>query len=150
MKIVEAQISDAEEILKLQKLAYISEAELHDDFDIPPLTQTLEELKEDFKVKTFLKAEDEGRLVASGQVYLVDGSAHIGRMAVFPEYQGRGIGSKLMAALEGVFPKAISYNVFTGENSRRNLGMYERRGYRRVRRQKLGNTTIVFLSRPGS
>jgi hypothetical protein len=36
-----ASIEDAEEILALQKLAYVSEAEIIDDFTIPPLHQTL-------------------------------------------------------------------------------------------------------------
>jgi hypothetical protein len=40
--IEEATVSDAEEILALQKLAYQSEAEIYNDFGIPPLVQTLE------------------------------------------------------------------------------------------------------------
>lgn len=35
--IEKASINDAEEILRLQKLAYISEAEIYDDFNIQPL-----------------------------------------------------------------------------------------------------------------
>ncbi len=41
MEIERAIISDAEEILSLQKLAYRSEAEIYNDFNIPPLVQTL-------------------------------------------------------------------------------------------------------------
>ena len=40
--ITKALYSDLEEILALQKLAYQSEAELYDDYTIPPLTQSLE------------------------------------------------------------------------------------------------------------
>ena len=55
-------------------------------------------------------------------------------MAVKPEFQGRGIGSQLMSALESVYSKVETFEVFTGVNSTRNLGMYERRGYSKIKR----------------
>ncbi len=48
MILEQARISDAEEILSLQKIAYKSEAEIYMDFNIAPLIQTLEEIKRDF------------------------------------------------------------------------------------------------------
>lgn len=36
MVIEEAKVSDAEEIFALQKIAYISEAEIYNDYNIPP------------------------------------------------------------------------------------------------------------------
>lgn len=44
MEIVQASVTDAEEILKLQKLAYQIEAERYNDYNIPPLKQTIEEI----------------------------------------------------------------------------------------------------------
>ena len=44
MRIEQATTNDAAEILALQKLAYVSEAEIYDDFGIQPLTQTVETL----------------------------------------------------------------------------------------------------------
>jgi 2-aminoadipate transaminase len=44
MRIDRATVEDAKEILDLQKLAYQSEAEIYNDYTIPPLTQTLEEM----------------------------------------------------------------------------------------------------------
>lgn len=147
MDFIEATLKDAESILALQKLAYKQEAELHNDFDIPPLTQSLDELLTDFEHKTVLKVELDGQLVASGQVSLENGCAFIGRMAVKPEYQGKGIGSRLMAALESVFPNATRFELFTGEKSQRNLDMYERRGYVRTHSKYLGKTRVIFLSK---
>jgi len=147
MDVVNARISDAEDILKLQKLAYRSEAELHNDFEIPPLTQTLEELISDFKHKRILKVESSEKIIASGQAYLVGDCCHIGRMVVLPAYQGRGIGSMLMATLESTFPKASEYEIFTGEKSSRNLAMYKRRGYIPYNTAILGKTKVIFLRR---
>jgi hypothetical protein len=44
-----ASVEDAQEILALQRLAYQSEAEIYDDYSIPPLTQTLEAIRADFE-----------------------------------------------------------------------------------------------------
>ena len=48
MEIREAEIHDLPSILALQKLAYQSEAELVGDYSIPPLTQTIEGITDDF------------------------------------------------------------------------------------------------------
>ena len=47
--IVQAEEADLEAILELQRLAYQGEARLLNDFSIPPLMQTLEEMKEEFR-----------------------------------------------------------------------------------------------------
>ena len=57
--IVQAEEADLEAILELQRLAYQGEARLLNDFSIPPLMQTLEEMKEEFRRGIFLKAVDE-------------------------------------------------------------------------------------------
>jgi len=147
MEIQVATIEDAQEILELQKYAYVSEAELHDDFKIPPLMQTLEELISEFEKRTILKITDDGALLASGQVKYSDGCCYIGRMAVLPEFQGRGIGSKLLSALEAVFPDAKRFELFTGEKSEKNLAMYSRRGYMPFKTAALGKTKVIFLER---
>ena len=58
--IVQAEEADLEAILELQRLAYQSEARLLNDFSIPPLMQTLEEMKEELRNGVFLKAVDAG------------------------------------------------------------------------------------------
>lgn len=57
--IKKAQKEDLEEILKLQYLAYQSEAKLFGDIDIPPLKQTIEEVYDEFQKGTVLKAVDD-------------------------------------------------------------------------------------------
>jgi hypothetical protein len=67
--ITRASPKDAATILELQKLAYQSEGQLYNDFKIPPLTQTLNELESDFTSKVFLKAQVEGKIVGSVRGY---------------------------------------------------------------------------------
>ena len=63
MLIQPAQPQDAAEILALQKLAYQSEAAIYGGFSIPPLTQTLDQMRADLADKTCLKATVDDRIV---------------------------------------------------------------------------------------
>ncbi len=55
MIIEQATTLDAEEILALQKLAYVSEAEIYNDFTIQPLHQTLNEITSEIEMQYILK-----------------------------------------------------------------------------------------------
>ena len=96
MEVEKATISDAEEILSLQKLAYQSEAEIYNDFNIPPLVQTLEEIKKDFGIQFLLKAVMDEKIIASVRAHTKEGTCYIGRLIVHPDFQNQGIGTKLM------------------------------------------------------
>jgi GNAT superfamily N-acetyltransferase len=65
-----------------------------------PLTQSLEELREDFKKQVFLKAMVDGRIVGSVRAFAKDGTAFIGRLIVHPDLQNGGIGTELMGEIE--------------------------------------------------
>jgi phosphoribosylanthranilate isomerase len=138
---------DLEEVLALQKLAYQSEAELNNNFNIPPLTQTLDEICTDFGQALFLKVMDGGKIIGSVRAHEKDGTCHIGRLIVHPEYQNRGIGSRLLKAIEGKFD-CERFELFTSERSERNLYLYTKFGYRQFKRVALNEqTTLVFLEK---
>ncbi len=148
MIIGKAEREDATEILALQKLAYLSEAELYGDISIPPLTQTLEELIDSFSRNLIFKAVDEGRIIGSVNGRISKGRCLIGRLMVHPDCQGRGIGTILMGAIEREFPHVSAYRLFTGEKSSRNIHLYERLGYRIYERKVIpGSFLIVFMEK---
>ena len=105
-QILRADITDAAEILALQKLAYQSEAMIYDDWSIPPLTQSLDEIREEFTGTIFLKWCASGRIIGSVRGSIHDGTCRIGRLIVHPEFQHKGTGSRLMSAIEAEFPDA--------------------------------------------
>jgi N-acetylglutamate synthase-like GNAT family acetyltransferase len=150
MLIEQAQASDAPEILALQKLAYLSEAEIWQDYTIPPLTQTLEEIEREFQSRTVLKVAVDGKIIGSVRAYLQEGTCYIGRLIVHPDFQNRGIGAKLLHEIEGCFAQARRYELFTGEKSERNLYFYRKWGYRIFRKERLTDkVTLVFLEKKG-
>jgi ribosomal protein S18 acetylase RimI-like enzyme len=124
-----ATVADAAELLALQKMAYQSEAELYGDPCIPPLAQTVSEMEDDLRTQVVLKASVDGKIVASARAHEIDGTAYIGRVIVSPRVQGRGLGKRIMAAIEARFPHARRFELFTGHLSTRNLGFYRSLGY---------------------
>ena len=128
--IEQASKVDAYEILNLQKLAYKSEAELYNDFTIPPLIQTIEEIKEEFSYKIILKYIIENKIVGSVRAYKQNNNCFIGRVIVHPVYQNQGIGKKLMNAIERKFSGVNRFELFTGYRSEKNLYLYKKLGYK--------------------
>ena len=143
-----AQVEDAAIILNLQKLAYLSEAEIYNNDSIPPLTQTLAQITAEFDNQIFLKATLQGKIVGSVRAYMAEGVCHIGRLVVHPDVQNKGIGTRLMNEIETGFDKAQRFELFTGDNSQRNIYLYHKLGYKEVRRQKFQeNLVLVFLEK---
>jgi len=149
MIIQKADISDAPEILKLQKLAYKSEAEIYNDFTIPPLTQTLKEVQKKFKDHIFLKAVEKGRIVGSVRANVLDQeTVYIGRLIVHPDYQNLGIGTKLMDKIEAIFSDFSRFELIAGHRSKINISMYQKRGYRTYKKEKFtDNLYILYMEK---
>ena len=140
---------DASVILALQKLAYQPEAALYNDWAIPPLTQTLESLLDEFSACLILKAIVGGRLVGSVRGRIVADTCRIGRLIVHPAFQRRGIGAGLLRAIEERAAPLARFELFTGSRSEGNIRFYQRAGYRIVRREALSPAVeIVVLEKP--
>jgi phosphoribosylanthranilate isomerase len=139
---------DLPEILELQKLAFQGEAALNNDFTIPPLVQTLEQIEQEFAGRTFLKALHAGELVGSVRANLEEGTCYIGRLIVHPQRQNLGIGTQLMDAIETHFAGARRYELFTSEHSLRNLYLYQKLDYRIFRQENLaGRVNLLYLEK---
>jgi GNAT superfamily N-acetyltransferase len=146
--IEQASIEDAEEILELQKLAYVSEAEIIDDFTIAPLFQTIDGILSEFDHRIFLKVELDKKIVASVRAHAESGTCHIGKLIVHPNHQNIGIGTSLLFAAEMQFPDAVRYELFTGIKSEKNLHIYQKHGYRIFKSEVVSEKlTLVFLER---
>jgi ribosomal protein S18 acetylase RimI-like enzyme len=151
-----ASPDDAPAILELQKLAYQSEARLYNDWTIPPLTQTLDELISDFTTKICLKAQVEGKIVGSVRGHQVGDTCYIERLIVHPNFQGQGIGTALMVQIESYFDslserlrqRVRRFELFTGHKSDRNIRLYERLGYQIFKHEKIAETlSFAFMEK---
>lgn len=151
MFIMKAKTHDLESILLLQKKAYKSEATLYNDFNIPPMTQTIDELVNEVSNEIVLKAEINEQIIGSIRAEEEDGIVYIRRLIVEPEYQGKGIGTTLLLEIEKYFPTATLFELFTGVKSYRNIKLYEKNGYLEHRReQATENVTFVYFRKDRS
>jgi len=149
VNIIQATVADAAEILRLQRLAYQSEARLYHNDHIPPLTQNAAEIEAEFANQVFLKATtDDGVIVGSVRAYEQGGTCFIGRLIVHPDHQGRGIGAALMQEIESRFPLAQRFELFTGHKSERNIRFYQRLGYRAFKEERITDALrFVFMEK---
>ncbi|MFC7391991.1 GNAT family N-acetyltransferase [Scopulibacillus cellulosilyticus] len=139
-----ANRKDASEILALQKLAYMSEAQLYNDYTIMPLNEDLSIVEQSFEKNIVLKYVEDGKIVGSVRAYEKDGVCNINKLMVHPEYQNQGIGRKLMEEIEKHF-KNVSYKLFTGSRSSKNIALYEKLGYKGYKVGKIENEDTLFL-----
>lgn len=148
VEIFRASLEDAIEILTLQKLAYQSEAQIYDDWFIPPLLQTAEEIRDEFSNSVFFKAISEHSIIGSVRSRVIKNTCHIGRLIVHPEWQNLGIGARLMTEVELMYRDVARFELFTGSNSIRNIQLYHKLGYQEFRRESLGGKVeLVYLEK---
>lgn len=148
MKIEKAMHADLRKILELQYLAYYSEAKLLNNYSIPPLKQSYDEVEEEYRLGIFLKATDEEDIIiGSVRAVVNDSTVFIGKLLVHPDKQGQGIGTRLLLAIENEC-KGARYELFTSSNSIRNITLYERLGYKRFREQKImAGVNFIYLEK---
>lgn len=147
-KITRASEEDLQEILDLQHLAYQSEAALFGRKDIQPLTETLNELAEEYKAGTVLKMTDEnGKIIGSVRGKEADGTLYIGKLMVHPDHQRKGYGRRLVTAIEECCP-GRRYELFTSTRSVNNIRLYESLGYKKFdERDADGEIRFVYLEK---
>ena len=139
--IITLGIQDAREVLTLQRAAYVTEAVAHDDFSLPPLTQTLVDLKAEISAPevTAVGIGDNGRLIGAVRLRRIGSVIELGRLTVAPDRQGEGVGTPLLRHAEMVFPEAQEIRLFTGKRSTANIRLYTRHGYQKTGRTSAGH-----------
>lgn len=118
-------------VLEIQRRAYrLKEVPLYGE-DLPPLRETPETLAQEMAGgKQLLLAEHEGKIVASMRFKVLDdGSVYWGRLSVNPDLQGRGIGQRLVRAVEDFNSEAPGFVLDCGEHSEENYHIYSKLGY---------------------
>jgi GNAT superfamily N-acetyltransferase len=139
----------AGELLTLQRAAYVKEAAAHDDFCLPPLTQTLTEVQAELADAAVLTLgiRDGARLIASVRLRRSGEVMGLNRLVVAPDRQGQGLGSRLLRAAESVARGCSEIRLFTGEYSTDNIRLYERFGYRETGRSPAGRYDLVHFAK---
>ncbi|MFC0236741.1 GNAT family N-acetyltransferase [Fictibacillus phosphorivorans] len=142
--IKKATVLDAADIHALQKLAYVSEAELYGNYDIQPLTQSVADVEESIRTHHVLKYLFNGNIIGSVKAHEAGGTCYIGKLMVHPDFQNRGIGRKLVEKIERLFA-GYRYELYTGSKSVKNISFYEKLGYKVFKTHKLDFEETIFV-----
>lgn len=122
---------DCPELLVLQRCCWVQEAILNDTLDLPPLHETLEDVRDWAKTWSVWVLRHEHRLVGAVRGRLEGDRWELGRLMVAPDLAGRGLGRMLLEHAEAQAPaEARRLALFTGARSTRNITLYQRAGYR--------------------
>ena len=150
MKILPVRVKDLPAILALQKQAFESEARLVGSYEIQPMTQTLADLEQEFAALVMLKAVmDDGEIAGAVRAKIENATAHVGRLMVKPGFQGQGIGTRLLAAIEKTCAQD-RYELFTSTKNRRNVALYEKAGYCAFKEvEVMPGVRLVWLQKSG-
>ena len=134
--------ADAAELLVLQRACWAPEGLASGDWVVPPLAETLEEVRaavgewRTYAVRTASRGGGLGRLVGSVRGRVRPGDPAVwetARLMVAPDLQGRGLGRELLALSEAAAPASVTtYWLTTGVVAAQNHRFYRRAGYRRA------------------
>jgi len=135
LRIVSAVDADAAELSVLTRACWVQEAIANETFEIPALSESLDQVRADLATWDTYIVRDGARLVASVRGQLVDDGEgrpvwEIGRLMVAPDMQGAGLGRRLLEHIQAVAPShAQSFSLFTGIRSIRNHEIYQTAGF---------------------
>lgn len=124
----------AGQILTIQRAAYLAEARRYGAWDLPPLVETLQEIKDHLEDGTPALGAFEGpRLVGSVRSRIDEDRMEVARLAVAPDMQGKSVGRRLLEAISTRVPDHVRVVwLFTGAESDENLRFYESAGFVRA------------------
>ncbi|MFI6653035.1 GNAT family N-acetyltransferase [Streptomyces sp. NPDC050529] len=130
----------------LQRASYAVEARLIGFDGIPPLHESLEQLRA--CDESFLGVRDESRLVgAVAWTRLPNGALDICRLVVHPAAHRRGVATTLLDTLDSIEPAELTV-VSTGTPNLPAVELYRRRGFKPVgERQVAPSVTVTLLER---
>lgn len=146
--IKEAKFEDLQSILALQKRAFKSVAAKSNNLNIPPMTQTQEQIEEEFEKSLFLKYERNEEIIGSVRAYQTSEKiCHIGRLITEPNYQNQGIGTALMKEIEKRFSGCKHFEIFTGKDFQNVVNLYNRLDYVITNNKDINSVPMVFMEK---
>jgi len=127
--IVSARLEDASAMLALQRLAFEPEARVCGSREIPPLQETVATIEAHIREATVLKAMDGDRLVGAIRGVMTGDTCVVRVLVVADDQRGKGLGARLLAAIEAAHPQAARFELTTNMVMVGNVRFYLRHGY---------------------
>ncbi|MGB3260746.1 GNAT family N-acetyltransferase [Paenisporosarcina sp.] len=152
VRLERATIKDAESLFDMQVKAFTPLMEKYKDYAINPANEKIERVITRITNPNgvFYKILLDTKFVGAICVFWKeDVQFWISPMFIFPEYQGQGIAKKAILLTEERFPHAVSWELATILEEKRNCHLYEKMGYVQTGEKRRINelTTLVFYKK---
>lgn len=118
------------ELLKLQIASYKVEADIINFYEIPPLKDTIDSLKECDEIFYGLYIENNIAGIISYKI--IENIVDIHRVAVYPQYFRMGIAGELLNFVEGLHSNINKVVVCTGKKNLPAINLYLKNGYKKI------------------
>jgi ribosomal protein S18 acetylase RimI-like enzyme len=100
-------------------------------------------------MKAIYKVEQDGNIIASIRCYIKDGILYLEKLIVDPDFQNRGIGTRIMTEIEERYSSSVNrYALFTGHKSEKNLHIYNKLGYKEIRQETIrDDLKLIYMEK---
>jgi len=124
-------IETVKDILELQVASYKVEADILGFYDIPPLKDTIDTLKECDEIFYGYYINNDLAGIISYKV--IDEVLDIHRVAIHPRFFRMGIAGKMLNFLEGLETEISKIEVCTGKENNPAISLYSKNGYKKIK-----------------
>jgi len=144
--------SDGKSIFDIQVNAFLPLLEVYKDYNTNPANETIERTITRINNPSggFYKIIMDTSLVgAIGVSSKEETQFWISPMFILPKYQGQGIAQKAITQIEKIFPQAVSWELATIAEEKRNCYLYEKMGFTKTDaiRKINESTTLVYYKK---
>jgi ribosomal protein S18 acetylase RimI-like enzyme len=126
-------IEEAEEILNIQKEAFLADLEIYKDYETSPATEPIKKLLYKINKNFHYTILINNKIIGGAELrFDSDTECYINRIFMLPEFQNKGLGTKIMNHFDMDFPHIKKWTLCTPHLNFRNHGFYEKLGYKKV------------------
>lgn len=152
IRLEKAKNSDAQAIFEIQVMAFMPLLEKYKDYHTNPAKETIERVITRINNPNgrFYKILVNNNLVGAICVFWrEDVQFWISPMFILPTEQGKGIAQKAIKLIEEMFPQAITWELATILEEKRNCHLYEKMGYIKtgISKELNENATLIFYKK---
>jgi len=147
-----ANASDAQSLFDIQVNAFSLLLKVYKDYNTNPANETIERMitRINNPLGGVYKIKSDTILVGAISVWWKEETEFwISPMFIQPKYQGQGIAQKAISQIEELFPQAVSWELATIAEEKRNCYLYEKMGFIKTGEIKKINdsTTLIYYKK---
>lgn len=152
VRLEKASESDAQSIFDIQVNAFLPLLEVYKDYNTNPAKETIERTITRINNPSggFYKIIMNTTLVGAINIFCKEETQFwISPMFILPKFQGQGIAQKAITQTEKNFPQAVSWELATIAEEKRNCYLYKKMGFTKTGVTKKINdgTTLVYFKK---